>query len=313
MTDPTQATSPFALPPDQDSAPSTMPATQSTSSYVNDYTPPTTPIQPIADDSLPAMNSQNMPAWQPPAAPVVTPETAPVQTVAETAAVPATQSVVEQTPVSTPPTFSLPTPPDEMMIPAMANTPVVAPQPVVQVAEPSTTTQSVSPVPEPQPRQTLPVAESSQSLEDQNIFHLLGIESAPEADKESFLDELQEVIWQDFLGSDLPLLITTEEMEEFKKVQNKVGVTEEQRQSEMIEFLEKVIPDLEKIMLEKALELKEEIVRKRIEEMRAQYATQPEHLQKIQRAAELADQNQWLEVANVLNSVTAPAPSPATT
>lgn len=155
----------------------------------------------------------------------------------------------------------------------------------------------------PPPTTTPSEATPSQTLEDQNIFHLLGIEAAKDEEKEAFLDELQQVIWEDFLENDISLLITEEEMVEFKKIGESMTMTEEDKQVEMVEFLEKLIPDLEKIMLEKALELKEEMTRERIKEYLGVYQTKPEVLQKVQTAKTLADNQQWRAAADLLNSL----------
>lgn len=156
----------------------------------------------------------------------------------------------------------------------------------------------------PAPAQSQPAEERiSQALEDQNIFHLLGIDHITEAEKESFLDELQALIWEDFVENDVELLLTEEEYAEFKKIAGKPGASEESVQSEMIEYLEKLIPDLEKIMLEKALELKEELMRERLKEMQDHYMEQPEMLAKVKHAIELIDDRQWRAAADELNTL----------
>jgi hypothetical protein len=213
------------------------------------------------DQSLPAMNTQNMPAWQSPA------------TKSDTAEIEDEPSTFQPLVASS----------DSEISPRPGVTPNTGVPPVSPVASSSTS--------------------PSQALEDQNIFTLLGIDSAKEEEKETFLDEIQEVIWQDFLETDLELLVTQDEMAEFKKIQAKPGIDEDQRQSEMIEFLEKLIPDLEKIMLEKALELKEEMVRERVKDMANVFASNARIIGEIDRARELMDDNQWREAANVLNAI----------
>jgi hypothetical protein len=143
----------------------------------------------------------------------------------------------------------------------------------------------------------------SQTLEDQNIFHLLGIEDASAEEKEAFLDELQQVIWEDFVENDVDLLLTEEEFTEFKKISTTPGQSEEDRQSAMIVYLEKLVPDLEKIMLEKALELKEEMVRERISELHGMMGSDQAALSKIDQAQKLVDDQQWRDAANLLNSI----------
>lgn len=143
----------------------------------------------------------------------------------------------------------------------------------------------------------------SQKLADQNIFYLLGISQTPDADKEKFLDELQKVIWEDFLAKDLELLITEEEMAEFKKISAKTFSSEDERQSAMIEYLEKLIPDLEKIMLDKALELKGDMFKERLKEFELAYASEPVKLARIKQAQVLVGEDDWRGAAQILNSV----------
>jgi hypothetical protein len=164
----------------------------------------------------------------------------------------------------------------------------------------------VLPIPPAAPQNTLPSepeATKSETLEDQNIFHILGVEDATEDEKEAFLDELQQVIWEDFLENDVDLLLTEDEQIEFKKIADKKDANQEELQAEMVEFLEKLIPDLEKIMLEKALELKEEMMRERITQMAQLFATVPEKAAKVKEALAQADNNQWRMAANTLNTL----------
>lgn len=144
---------------------------------------------------------------------------------------------------------------------------------------------------------------TSEALEDQNIFDLLGISEASDAEKEVFLDELQQVIWEDFVENDVELLLTEEELAQFKTISSEPGVGEEERQTKMIEFLEKLIPDLEKIMLEKALELKEELTRERIAEYQDFYKADQAKLDKVTQAVTMIDEDKWRTAAMTLNSL----------
>ena len=149
--------------------------------------------------------------------------------------------------------------------------------------------------------------EKSQALIDQNIIHLLGVEDATEEEKEDFLDEVQHVIWEDFLENDIDMLLTEERTVEFKKIADKQGLEDDALQAEMVEYLEKVIPDLEKIMLEKALELKEEMMRERTTQMMDEYQDEnvTEKMAKVKEALELMDDDKWHSAADLLNSIPA--------
>lgn len=142
----------------------------------------------------------------------------------------------------------------------------------------------------------------SQALEDQNIFHLLGVQGSDE-EKERFLDELQQVIWEDFLSQDVELLITEEEQEELRKIMAQKTGTDVEQQERILTFLDGLIPDLEEIMLEKALELKEDMVKERMAGMRIYYAQDEKALAKIDEVAALIADDQWRAAADTLNSI----------
>jgi hypothetical protein len=142
---------------------------------------------------------------------------------------------------------------------------------------------------------------SDESLQDQNIFFLLGVDEGGDDAKEAFLDELQQVIWEDFIENDTKMLISEEEMTQLRQLMAK-GDSQD-LQEEMVVYLEKLIPDLEEIMLEKALELKEDMVWERISGMRVYYVGKPESLTKIDEAEQLAKEGQWHQAAEVLNAI----------
>lgn len=140
-----------------------------------------------------------------------------------------------------------------------------------------------------------------QSLKAQNIFFLLGVTDSSNEEKEAFLDELQQVVWEDFIENDLELLITKEEKETVDQLIGKEPTSE--MQEELAVKLEELIPDLEEIIFEKALELKSDMVKERITGMREYYAGKPEDLAKIDQAEALISQDQWRAAAEVLNAI----------
>lgn len=145
--------------------------------------------------------------------------------------------------------------------------------------------------------------EIAQSLEDQNIFVLLGVEDGSDEQKEAFLDELQQVIWEDFLENDVELLLTEQEMTDLRAILDKPTAEEAQKQEETVVFLEKLIPDLEEIMLEKALELKEDMVRERLLGLREFFSDDTQKLARLNEVETLMNQNKWNDAAKAMNSL----------
>ncbi len=145
--------------------------------------------------------------------------------------------------------------------------------------------------------------QQSEKLEDQNVFYLLGVTDGTDPQREEFLDELQQVIWEDFLEYDVKLLLTQDEYGEFQKLLDKQQGSSLEQQEELVVYLEKLIPELEEIMLEKALELKADLFRERIAGMKEFFSGKDEQLQKLQRAEELLMQERWHSSASLLNEI----------
>lgn len=145
-------------------------------------------------------------------------------------------------------------------------------------------------------------SEKSQLLEDQNIFTLLGVEDGTEAEKSAFLDELQQVIWEDFLENDVSLLVLDSEHQKLTEI---IGDTTAklsiETQEKVIEYLEELIPDLEEIMVDKAVRLKAELVRERIESLKKLHQHDSGKMEAIFSAESLSHSGEWASVAEVLN------------
>lgn len=160
---------------------------------------------------------------------------------------------------------------------------------------------SAQPVPQPMAS----ASTTSESLEDQNIFYLLGVQDGTNEQKETFLDELQQVIWEDFLENDVQLLLTKEEFNQLQQMTSNDTKKPLLEQEAVVVYLEKLIPDLEEIMLEKALELKADLVKERIAGLKDLYAGKTSELQKMEEAESLLLQDKWLSAARLLNSLPA--------
>jgi len=169
--------------------------------------------------------------------------------------------------------------------------------PSIKPMEPTQASQDQSPA--TKESKTLP-----EKLEDQNIFFLLGVEDGKPDEKEKFLDELQQVIWEDFLENDLSLLITSDEKQAADKISAQTDLSDLEKQEKLIEYLAGLIPDLETIMLEKALELKQDLVKERVVGIKEYYKDKPTDLTKIDEAAKFFAQGKWMSGAKVLNALT---------
>ena len=206
---------------------------------------------------------------------------------------PVTPAPVGQTSTTAPMTSTVPITSPAPVTPQVPVTPPLSVAPSVPVTPPVTSAPTSAP--------TLGKEKEVESIQDQSIFYLLGVDDGSDEEKEVFLDELQQVIWEDFIESDARKLISDEEMTKLRQMMAK-GDSQD-IQEEMAVYLEKLIPDLEEIMLEKALELKEDMVWERIAGMREYYLGKPESLAKIDEAEQLAKKDQWHKAAQILNTI----------
>ncbi|MFH1967592.1 MAG: hypothetical protein ABIJ03_03725 [Patescibacteria group bacterium] len=291
-------------------------------SYVNDYQPPKdddlapdepqSPILPPAPQS--SIDEDDL-ITEPPQMPVVPPDPQP----------PVADDLISkppQMPIATPvtPDVTLPVTPsmDSPIDPPVTSTmdspvtlsmtpPATFPEPNIDPM-PKTSQSSLTPNEDPMPATPAlfpQVTEASEKLADQNIFFLLGVkeDEATAEQRESFLDELQQVIWEDFLENDVQLLLTKQESDELKQMTDKTQGKAIEDQEEIVVFLEKLIPDLEEIMLEKALELKADMVKERIAGMKERLASDPEKLKQVESAEQQLTSNLWLSLAKTLNAI----------
>lgn len=155
------------------------------------------------------------------------------------------------------------------------------------------------------PTQPTQTSTGGQAIEEQNIFELLGVMDAEASEKEAFLDELQQALWEDFLDKDVSLLVTADQLKEIQTLRAQTTLPENERQEKLIAKVEKLVPDIEDIMLEKALELKEDMVRERLAGMKEYYAARPAEMAKIQTAEKEIAAGRWKAGAALLNSLTA--------
>ncbi|MBP7875583.1 hypothetical protein KA012_01130 [Candidatus Woesebacteria bacterium] len=143
----------------------------------------------------------------------------------------------------------------------------------------------------------------SEELADQNIFEMLGVTTGTSEQREQFLDELQQVIWDDFIEHDTSLLLTDDEQVELKKIIDASPEKNLEQQEQVVVFLEKLVPDLEEIMLEKALQLKEEMARERLKALRELNRNDAEKVASIDRAEQLMSEQQWRAATELLNTL----------
>jgi len=143
--------------------------------------------------------------------------------------------------------------------------------------------------------------DSGEDLKSQNIFDMLGLAAISDEEKNQFLDELEVMIWDDFVLHDLELLLTSEEYGQARQILDDQGKSEDERKEALIIFLEKLIPDLDEVLYEKALELKSEMMAERLNKLKEN--TDPVVADKVKQAQAMISENRWRSAATLLNSL----------
>lgn len=144
---------------------------------------------------------------------------------------------------------------------------------------------------------------ADESIDEQNIFDLLGVNDATDQEKEAFLDELQQALWEDFLEKDLVLLVSEAELAEITKIKDDASLNAEQKQVKLIAKIEEFVPDIEEIMLEKALELKEDMVLERLDGLKQSFQQNNQDLTKLVEAEDYFKNGHWKTGAQILNAL----------
>jgi len=151
------------------------------------------------------------------------------------------------------------------------------------------------------PKAEIEEDQSEESLAAQSIFEMLKIEDISAEEREQFLNELEDLIWQDFIESDLQLLLTREEYAKADAIL-KDAKSEDEKKEELLLYIEKLHPDIEEIMYEKALNLKEEMFYERVRKLEESNPS-GESLKLIQKAKEDAQSGLWRTAVDALNQL----------
>lgn len=149
--------------------------------------------------------------------------------------------------------------------------------------------------------ESLTAKNDSEELKSQNIFEMLGLMNISDSEKNQFLDELETMIWDDFIFHDLELLLTSEEYAEARDILDNKDKKEDEKKEALIIYLEKLIPDLDEVLYEKALELKSEMMGERLAKMKE--GVDETVLAKVKEAESLISQNRWRSAASLLNQL----------
>jgi hypothetical protein len=153
-----------------------------------------------------------------------------------------------------------------------------------------------------------PTAKSfSEQLQKMSIFEMLGVQGTEE-EKEAFLSEVQDVIWQDVVENDLAPLLTESELDEVQAMLNNEATPEDEKRDYLFDMILKKVPNAEEVLLERTMQLKSDLLHERLHGMQQFFVNNPDALAKLEVAHGHIDAEQHDEAVVVLNELSASIP-----
>jgi hypothetical protein len=144
----------------------------------------------------------------------------------------------------------------------------------------------------------------SEKLQKMSIFEMLGVEGTEE-EKEAFLSEVQDVIWQDVVENDLAPLLSEAEMDEVDAMLNDESANEDTKRDYLFDLILKKVPNAEEVLLERTMQLKSDLLHERFHGMQQFFANNPEAMQKLEVAHGHIDADEHEEAVALLNELAA--------
>lgn len=140
------------------------------------------------------------------------------------------------------------------------------------------------------------------TLEQVNIFDLLGVSDASQEDQTAMLAEFQDAIWMEIVESDeYAKKIGDDDLDAFEKIIDNTALDIEQKRNEMFNFLASRIDNLEIVLREKTNILKLELLAARVQGMSEFFANQPDKQAQVEQAGALIEAGDYSTAIQQLN------------
>lgn len=147
----------------------------------------------------------------------------------------------------------------------------------------------------------------SDQLQKMSIFEMLGVVGTEE-EKEAFLTEVQDVIWQDVVENDLAPLLDEAELNEVEAMLNDEQASEDVKRDYLFDMILKKVPNAEEVLLSRTMQLKSDLLHERLHGMQQFFTGNEAALQKLEVAHGHIDAEQHDEAVTVLNELAATIP-----
>ncbi len=133
------------------------------------------------------------------------------------------------------------------------------------------------------------------TLEELDLFKLLGLSHLTPEEREGYTNELLEGAFSAMAAEDLPLYMTEEDIDEFNKLS-----ADPATKPQAMEFLKQKFPDFDDYVRAKLLAMKKDLVKANFQERLDILNTAPDEAEKarVQSVLTAIDQDDWATVAS---------------
>ncbi len=143
--------------------------------------------------------------------------------------------------------------------------------------------------------------QTAQQLAITDIFSLLGIEGTTDEDREAFLNQLQDAIWEEVVEDELLETMTDEEVDSIEQTIVNEEITADEKRNTLFGMLSSKVPNLEEKLAETTNRLKYELLGERVDGLREFYAENAEQLGVLDQAEQLIETGKVAEAISLLN------------
>ncbi|MCD8484521.1 hypothetical protein LRY65_05560 [Candidatus Woesebacteria bacterium] len=143
--------------------------------------------------------------------------------------------------------------------------------------------------------------QTAQQLAAMDVFTLLGITDASEEDREAFLNQLQDAIWEEVVEQELADSLTDDEIDTIDRVITDEALQADEKRNQLFSLLANKVPNLEEGLADATNQLKYDLLGERVDGLREFYAAKPDQLQVLDQVEEMVNAGNVNEAVATLN------------
>lgn len=142
---------------------------------------------------------------------------------------------------------------------------------------------------------------AAQQLATMDIFSLLGIENASDEEREMFLNQLQDAIWEEVVEDELLEKLTEEEVNSIEQTVNDENMSADDKRNALFSMLSDKVPNLEERLADSTNQLKFDLLGERVDGLREYYKDKPDQLSVLDQVEQMVESGNVTEAVNMLN------------